>query len=73
MSIRQSLHVSASTKSNDDGVCEVNDVLQNMSTADGISVCANCGKEDSDINNICNKCNQAKYCNAACKKASTKT
>ena len=43
-------------------------MLQNMSTADGISVCANCGKEDSDINNKCNKCNQAKYCNAACKK-----
>ena len=37
---------------------------------DVISICANCGKEDSsnEINNICNKCKQVKYCNAACKK-----
>ena len=34
----------------------------------GIDVCANCGKEGNDINNICNKCKQVKYCNAACKK-----
>ena len=33
-----------------------------------VSVCANCGKEDSDVNNICNKCKKVKYCNAACKK-----
>ena len=33
-----------------------------------LSVCANCGKEGSDINNTCNKCKQVKYCNAACKK-----
>ena len=25
-------------------------------------------KEGDDINNICNKCKQVKYCNAACKK-----
>ena len=31
-------------------------------------VCANCGKESSDINNTCNKCKAVKYCNAACKK-----
>jgi len=30
--------------------------------------CANCGKEGSDVNNICNKCKKVKYCNAACKK-----
>ena len=30
-------------------------------------VCANCGKEGSNMN-ICNKCKDAKYCNAACKK-----
>ena len=51
---------------------EVNDMLQNMSTTDKdediVSVCANCGKEGSDVNNICNKCKQVKYCNAACKK-----
>ena len=42
-----------------------------MSTGDKdiiVSVCANCGKEGSDINNTCNKCKQVKYCNAACKK-----
>ena len=31
-------------------------------------ICANCGKEGDEINNICNKCKQVKYCNAACKK-----
>ena len=33
-----------------------------------VPVCANCGKEGTDINNICNKCKQVRYCNAACKK-----
>ena len=32
-----------------------------------VDVCANCGKEGSDLN-ICNKCKAVKYCNAACKK-----
>ena len=41
---------------NDDGLCEMNDMLRNMSTTDkDVSVCANCGKEGSDVNNICNK------------------
>jgi len=31
-------------------------------------VCANCGKEDSDVTNTCNKCKMVMYCNAACKK-----
>ena len=61
-----------SSKSNcDDYVCEMNDMLHNMSMADNedsISICANCGKEGSDVNNICNKCKMVKYCNAACKK-----
>jgi len=35
---------------------------------DSISICANCGKEGSDVANTCNKCNSVKYCNAACKK-----
>ena len=34
---------------------------------DEIAVCANCGKEGSNLN-ICNKCKEATYCNAACKK-----
>ena len=33
-----------------------------------IATCAYCGKEGSDVNNECNKCNMVKYCNAACKK-----
>ena len=63
------------SQSNNDGVCEVVDMLHNMSTADdnidsyGISnICANCGKEGSDVVNTCNKCMMVKYCNAACKK-----
>jgi len=61
------------SKLNNDGVCEVNDMLQNMSTAGNINdevlnICANCGKEGSDVKNTCNKCKQVKYCNAACKK-----
>jgi len=49
---------------------EVNDMLQNMTTADEeeTNTCANCGKEGSDVNNTCNKCNSVMYCNAACKK-----
>jgi len=47
-------------------------MLQNMNRVDkdnGVSVCANCGKEGYEINDRCNKCNQVvKYCNAACKK-----
>ena len=34
---------------------------------DEIELCANCGKEGSNLN-ICNKCKAAKYCNASCKK-----
>ena len=57
------------SKSKSDDVCEVNDMLYNMSTTDNDSVsiiCANCGKEGAS--NICNKCKQVTYCNAACKK-----
>ena len=58
------------SKSNDDGLCEVNDRVKNMSTTDDndVSICANCGKEGSDVTNTCNKCNSVMYCNAACKK-----
>ena len=35
---------------------------------DMLVTCANCGKKGSNINNICNKCKGATYCNAACKK-----
>ena len=61
------------SKSNDDGVCEMNDMLQNMSTTDNnnsndVIKCANCGKESSDVTNTCNKCKSVMYCNAVCKK-----
>lgn len=46
------------SKSDDgDGLCEVNDMLINMSTVDNdkSNTCANCGKEGSsdEINNMC--------------------
>jgi len=67
----------SASKSNDDGVREVNDMLQNMSTTedeednnctDIYNTCANCGKEGSDVMNTCNKCQSVMYCNASCKK-----
>ena len=53
-----------------DGVRDVNDKLQNMSTTDNdVVACANCGKEGSNNDmNTCNKCKMVKYCNAVCKK-----
>jgi len=73
MSTSNKICKDGASKSNCDDVCEMNDMLNNnMSTADNkdavVSVCANCGKEGSDINNVCNKCKRVKYCNAACKK-----
>ena len=40
---------------------------QKLSNENDVSVCANCGKEGDNLN-ICNKCKEATYCNAACKK-----
>ena len=37
------------------------------SDENNVSACANCGKEGSNLN-ICNKCKEATYCNAVCKK-----
>jgi len=71
-----------STKSNNNDACDVTlsqceleEKLQKMSTStadDNVSVCANCGKESSDVNNICNKCKVTTYCNAVCKKVHKK-
>ena len=41
--------------------------MQKIDSNDEVAACANCGKEGSDMN-ICNKCKEATYCNAACKK-----
>ena len=65
------MSTSDSCKDGASKLCEVNNKLQSMSTEGkdyDVSICANCGKEGDDINNICNKCKQVKYCNAACKK-----
>ena len=44
--------------------------MSNTSTSEisTSAVCANCGKEGSDVTNRCNKCKSVMYCNAACKK-----
>ena len=54
--------------------CEQNNVnnitkgINNVAILDDV-LCAACGKEgNSDDMNTCNKCKEAKYCNAACKK-----
>ena len=74
MSTSDNCKDSALNNKSNDGVCELVGKLQNMSTADDediiVSVCANCGKEGA--NNVCNKCNQVKYCNAVCKKVHKK-
>ena len=64
MSTSNKICKDGASKSNNDGVCEVNDMLQNMKTAeednnctDISNTCANCGKEGSDVTNTCNKCN----------------
>ena len=55
--------------------CEQNNIdtitegIDTVTLLDDTSTCANCGKKgNSDDMNICNKCKQVKYCNAACKK-----
>jgi len=58
----------SASKSNNDGVCDVNNMLQNISTAeeeDVVSVCANCGKEGSKLKS-CTACKLVKYCNREC-------
>jgi len=57
----------------DDYVGASCELLNDMSISDNnsdevLNICANCGKEGSDINNTCNKCKMVMYCNAACKK-----
>ena len=60
----------SASKSNNDGVCEINDILQNIKTDNISNACANCDKgEDSSISlKACTACEKVMYCNAACKK-----
>jgi len=53
--------------------CEQNNITEGTEGValkdTSVCVCASCGKKgDSDDMNTCNKCKEAKYCNAACKK-----
>ena len=47
----------------------LNQEIENLSITSDIilTICANCGKEGSNLN-TCNKCKGATYCNASCKK-----
>ena len=62
----------ASSTNEDDAISttqltqQVEDLSINNNT-DMATICANCGKEGTNLN-ICNKCKTATYCNAACKK-----
>ena len=49
--------------------CEQNKITEGTDSVALMSMCASCGKEgNSDDMNTCNKCEEVKYCNAACKK-----
>ena len=56
------------SKSSEEDVCDINDMLRKMSTDDKdvvLSVCANCGKEGSKLK-ACTACKLVKYCNREC-------
>ena len=58
----------SSEEEEDDDVCDVNHMLQKMSTDDKdivLSVCANCGKTGSKLKS-CTACKLVKYCNREC-------
>jgi len=61
-----------SKSNNADGVCEINDKLENMKTTgaeDNVSiVCANCGKGEDGTHSLkaCTACKMVKYCNREC-------
>ena len=57
---------SSCNKEDEDITC-TDDMKKLNITCTEVDVCANCGKEGSDLN-ACNKCKMVKYCNAACKK-----
>ena len=67
MSTSSSSKEGASTSN--DGECEMNNMLQNMSTVNdadnNVSVCANCGKKGDNLKS-CTACKMVKYCNREC-------
>jgi len=72
MSSSDSCKDSASKLLSNDTICEVNNKMQCMSTADkdneDISICVNCGKEGDNINKLksCTACKLVKYCSREC-------
>jgi len=57
------------TEQNNVDTITITEAINSIGIQDDKSTCANCGKEgNSDDMNICNRCKEVKYCNAACKK-----
>ena len=63
---------SDSVNNNNNNMADLSGALSSLNIIGDVelaSACANCGQEgDGDNMNACNKCDLAKYCNAACKK-----
>ena len=63
--------MSASNENTDESEQLTQNVADHLSINDDdpdmVTVCANCGKEGTNLN-ICNKCKATTYCNASCKK-----
>ena len=54
--------------STEEAISQIHAIARKNSSNPDSFICANCGKEGSDVTNTCNKCKSVKYCNAACKK-----
>ena len=61
--------MAASSNNNKEEPEQLTQQIEDLSIKDNnmLTTCANCGKEGTDLN-VCNKCDLAAYCNAACKK-----
>ena len=60
--------VATTSSTNKDKSEQLSKQIENLSVNNDIlTICANCGKEGTDLN-ACNKCDLVAYCNAACKK-----
>ena len=57
----------AASNNKEDQISEILSQQKLSNENDEVAVCANCGKEGSNLN-VCNKCKEATYCNASCKK-----
>ena len=70
MSVSDKIYKDGASKSTNDGVCEVTDMMQNMSTVDEgiVTICANCGKKEEEGCHLksCAACTMVKYCSREC-------